>query len=155
MRRFTKEELEQLKPAEQHFYTAIKGGFKRATGTNLDERIAAIYNQTDPAKKLTANASCGLCSFNLYNKVGEKYYEDSEYYLNSETVKIEEITPDEQPVEIAPVGNEPEPVELIAILPDGSVIDPNNKATNKDKEDGKKTRTRNAKSMQDPEAENK
>ena len=151
MRRFTKEELEQLKPAEQHFYTAIKGGFKRATGTNLDERIAAIYNQTDPAKKLSANASCGLCSFNLYSKVGEKYYEDSEYYLNSETVKIEEITPEEN----TQVGNVPEPVELIAILSDGSVMDVNNKATNKDKEDGKKTRTRNAKSMQDPEAENK
>ena len=147
MRRFTKEELEQLKQAEQHFYTAIKGGLKRATGSNLDERIAAIYNQTDPAKKLTANSNCGLCSFNLYSKVGEKYYSDLEYY-NSQTVKIEEIVPE-------PVGKELEPIELIAILPDGSTIDPNNKATNKDKEDGKKTRTRNAKSMQDPEAENK
>ena len=150
MRRFTKEELDELKQAEQHFYTAIKGGFKRATGSGLDAKIAELYNSTEPKKKLTANSNCGICSFNLYQKVGEKYYEDSEYYLNSETVKIEEITPEEQQV-----GNVPEPVELIAILPDGSVIDQNNKATNKDKEDGKKTRTRNAKSMQDPEAENK
>lgn len=141
MRRFSKEELEQLKPAEQHFYTAIKGGFKRATGSGLDAKIAEIYNSTDPQKKLTANASCGLCSFNLYFKVGEKYYEDSEYYSNSETVNIEEITPEEQPVEIAPVGNVPEPVELIAILPDGSVIDPNNKATNKNK-NGKTSKTK-------------
>ena len=147
MRRFTKEELDELKQAEQHFYTAIKGGFKRATGSGLDAKIAELYNSTEPKKKLTANSNCGICSFNLYQKVGEKYYADLEYY-NSQTVQIEEIVPE-------PVGNELEPVELIAILPDGSVIDQNNKATNKDKEDGKKTRTRNAKSMQDPEAENK
>lgn len=80
-RRFTKEELEMLKPAEIHFYTAVKGDFKRATSSKMDTMVADIYDATTE-NKLHRNSSCGMCSFKMYKTIGEKYYADLEYYNN-------------------------------------------------------------------------
>ena len=78
-RRFTKKELEMLKPAEIHFYTAVKGDFKRATSSKLDTLVADVYDATTK-NKLHRNSSCAICSFKIYQTVGKKYFEDLEYY---------------------------------------------------------------------------
>lgn len=114
MRRFTKEEIELLSQAEVHFYTVINGGFKRATSSNMDKLVADTYNAAVPEKPVSPNASCGVCSFNLYKKVGEKYYADKDQALK-----------------------ETEPKELTTTISNDYVDDVNNKATNKDKNNGK------------------
>ena len=79
-RRFSREELELLKPAEIHFTTAIMSAYKRATGGKLDTLVADTYdNATD--SKIQRNFSCGICSFNMYKTVGKKYFEDKLYYI--------------------------------------------------------------------------
>ena len=78
MRTFTKEEIELLSQAEEHFYTVVKGGFKRATSSKMDKLVAETYNAAVPEKPVSSNAGCGICSFNLYKKVAEKYYQDKE-----------------------------------------------------------------------------
>lgn len=113
MRRFTKQELELLKEAEIHFKTVRDGQYKRATGWKLNTLVADLYDKAT-GEKIDRNFSCGVCCFNIFKKVGEKYFTDKKYY---ETVEIE-----------------PEPkVVTDTLSTDNEEID-NNKATNKDKE---------------------
>lgn len=79
MRRFTKDELEQLQVAENYFNTVIKSAYKRATGGKLDTLVADLYDKATGGK-IARNFSCGICSFNMYKQVGEKYFADKEFY---------------------------------------------------------------------------
>jgi len=76
-RHFTKEELEQLSALEIHFSTAVYSQYKRATSSKNDAMVAEIYKAAT-GKQLAVNASCGICSFNLYSTVGRKYFADKE-----------------------------------------------------------------------------
>lgn len=123
-RRFTKEELEQLQVAEIHFRTVINSAYKRATGNKLDTLVADLYDRATGGK-IQRNFSCGICSFNMYKQIGEKYYADKKYY---ETVEIE-----------------PEPKSVTDTLSTDNEEIKNNTATDKDKtndSEGKKQRNK-------------
>lgn len=123
-RRFTKEELEQLQVAEIHFRTVINSAYKRATGPKLDTIVADLYDKATGGK-IQRNFSCGICSFNMYKQIGEKYYADKKYY---ETVEIE-----------------PEPKVVTDTLSTDNEDIENNTATDKDKtndSEGKKQRNK-------------
>ena len=76
-RPFNKEELEKLSELEIHFSTAVHAQYKRATSSKNDAMVAEIYKAAT-GKQLQVNASCGICSFNLYSTVGKKYFHDKE-----------------------------------------------------------------------------
>jgi hypothetical protein len=78
-RRFTREELEQLKDAEIHFRTTINSKYKRATGSKLDTLVADLYDAATGGK-IVRNFTCGICSYNMYLEIGRKYFADKEYY---------------------------------------------------------------------------
>ena len=113
MRRFTKQELELLKEAEIHFLTVRDGQYKRATGWKLNTLVADLYDKAT-GEKIDRNFGCGVCCFNIFKKVGEKYFADKKYYETVET----ELEPK---------------VVIDTLSTDNEEID-NNKATNKDKE---------------------
>lgn len=79
MRRFTEEEIEELKQWELNFKTAVKSNYKRATIRKNDLRIREIAEAAG-MENLTTNFGCGSCSLNFYRLVGIKYYEDKTYY---------------------------------------------------------------------------
>ena len=88
-RRFTREELEQLKEAEVHFRTTIRSKYKRATGSKLDTLVADIYDAATGGK-IVRNFSCGICSYNMYYEIGRKYFADKEYYEKLDEEKVED-----------------------------------------------------------------
>jgi len=118
-RRFTKEELEQLKDAEIHFRTTINSQYKRATGSKLDTLVADLYDAATGGK-IVRNFTCGICSYNMYLEIGRKYFADKEYYEKVETELEPEVVNDS-------VSGENTDVE-------------NNLATNKENKNEKKDR---------------
>lgn len=81
MRFFTKEEIEQLKVAEEYFDSSVHYGYKRCSPRTMDEMVADVYEATG-GEKIRRNWGCSVCSFNAYKKIGEHYYASIEK-LNS------------------------------------------------------------------------
>ena len=92
-RLFTKDELEKLSELEIHFSTAVHAQYKRATSSKNDAMVAEIYKAAT-GKQLAVNASCGICSFNLYSTVGKKYFADKAAMVSNELEPTEENTND-------------------------------------------------------------
>lgn len=78
---FTKEELEELKEAEQYFKTIITQQFKLYSPKRLNAKVAEIYEYRTK-KKLHKNFSCNVCVYNIYKTVAQLYYASIEYYKN-------------------------------------------------------------------------
>lgn len=81
MRRFSEEEIKELSSFELNFKTAVKSNYKRATIRKNDLRIKEIAEATG-MNGLTNNFGCGSCSLNFYKQVGNKYFQDKEYWEN-------------------------------------------------------------------------
>lgn len=102
MRRFTKEELEILSVAEQHFVTATKASYKRMTSGKQDSMICGIFEEASGIKLNSHNWGCSKCSFTLYEKCGRKYFEDKAYYDN---IEFAELEPASEVIETERVNN--------------------------------------------------
>lgn len=80
---FTKQQIEQLKVFEHHFYTAVYENYKRASAASDNDYVADLFEKTTGGK-LNRNWSCGTCVLNAYKIVGKLYYESKEYWLTTE-----------------------------------------------------------------------
>ena len=71
---FNDEQMEKLKAAEKHFYSAQKGWIKYAT-RDTHNLVADIYYEAT-GQKIPKTWSCSICVLNLYRKVGTLYFRD-------------------------------------------------------------------------------
>ena len=73
----TKEEYEQLLPYEDDFRRAVKAEYKLPTRKEEDDLVISILLKYEPRTQV--NRSCPNCMFNIYKRMGWKFYEYQEW----------------------------------------------------------------------------
>lgn len=72
---FSKEELDELKPFEDYFFTATKAKYCRYPGKSALETIHRIFTSATKSN-VRLNTGCGHCIFTLVRDCGVRYYAD-------------------------------------------------------------------------------
>ena len=91
---FTKEELDELYPAEIHFESVLKQSQLRGAPSWLTKQVSQIYKARFN-KPLNKNYNCQVCAFSIYKIVGKEYFKSKEHYntLSELVVEPAEETP--------------------------------------------------------------
>ncbi len=74
MRNFTAEEMERLRPLEEHLNTAYKLGFKRSTPISDNDIVADILEAAS-GQKYARNWNCSHCLYKVWSDAGKNYFE--------------------------------------------------------------------------------
>lgn len=97
MKYFTKEQIERLKEASIHFYTAVHENFKRGTMAPLNNLVADIYFEAT-GEKLNPNWSCNTCCLNNFKTAGRLYFDSIRYWQDQEpAAKNETVETETEP----------------------------------------------------------
>lgn len=91
MEYFNKEQIERLKPAEQHFTTVVYRQYKLATTSVMNNMVADTYEECT-GKTLKRNFSCTRCCYNVYKEVGTLYFKSIEH-INEQKKENKEEQP--------------------------------------------------------------
>lgn len=71
---FSKEQIEVLKQAEIHFYTAFNLNYKRNTPNTLNALVLSLY-EAEIGHPYKTNLNCPKCLLTLYKNCGKIYFE--------------------------------------------------------------------------------
>ncbi len=100
---FTKQQLKELKEAEDYFRTMVYANYKRNTPRALDEKIHQIYMEAT-GSPFQINYSCSACIGKLYKLVGKLYFEDVEKKVSAGT-ELSGSNTSEKPISKKVVAN--------------------------------------------------
>lgn len=85
MRYFTKEEIDALRIAEQHFNTAVHMDYKLATPSSMNKLVEETYKAAGGS--IHFNWTCARCAYAAYKTVGKWYFESIENLPKEEPIK--------------------------------------------------------------------